>query len=341
MTDSRRHAVVATLERHQIPLYLVALVVGAIVGLAAPGSAPALEDAINPTLALILYATFLGVPFASITRSLGDARFLGGVLALNFVLVPIVVFGLTRFVASDDALLVGALLVLLCPCIDYVIVFTRIAGGAHERLLAAAPLLMLLQMVLLPAYLLLFVGSDLSDIIEIDPFVEALVILIIIPLAAAALTQAVARTTLGRAIIVAAQSAMVPLMMIVLSVVVGSQIFDVKSELSSLLGVAAVYVAFLVVMAAVGIGLSRFLGLDTPGSRALTFSGATRNSLVVLPLALALPDPYALAAVAVVTQTLVELVGMVTYVRLIPRLLPSPTAPTSFDAVAASDGGSR
>jgi ACR3 family arsenite efflux pump ArsB len=342
MPDSRRQAVVDTLERHQVPLYLAALFVGAIVGLAAPGSAPAMADAINLALALLLYTTFLGVPFASITRSLRDGRFLGGVLVLNFVLVPFVVFGLTRFIASDDALLVGALLVLLCPCIDYVMVFTRIAGGAHERLLAAAPLLMLLQMVLLPGYLLLFVGSDLGDIIEIDPFVEALVVLIIIPLAAAALTQAIARTTLGRAIIVAAQSAMVPLMMIVLAVVVGSQIFDVKSELSSLLGVAAVYVAFLVVMAAVGIGVSRLLGLDTPGSRALTFSGATRNSLVVLPLALALPDPYALAAVAVVTQTLVELVGMVTYVRLIPRLLPSPTSPTTtFDAVAASDRGSR
>ena len=44
-------------------------------------------------------------------------------------------------------------------------------------------------------------------------------------------------------------------------------------------------------------------------ARAVIFSGATRNSLVVLPLALVLPDHLALAAL--VTQTLVELVGMV------------------------------
>jgi ACR3 family arsenite efflux pump ArsB len=52
----------------------------------------------------------------------------------------------------------------------------------------------------------------------------------------------------------------------------------------------------------------------------LIFSGATRNSLVVLPLALALPPALSLAAVVVVTQTLVELIGMIAYVRIVPRL---------------------
>ncbi|GCB43221.1 arsenical-resistance protein ACR3 [Streptomyces sp. NL15-2K] len=42
------------------------------------------------------------------------------------------------------------------------------------------------------------------------------------------------------------------------------------------------------------------------------------------PLALALPDELAVAAVVVVAQTLVEVIGMVAYVRLIPRLVPEP-----------------
>ncbi|MFD5330131.1 hypothetical protein ACFWJO_40495, partial [Streptomyces sp. NPDC127092] len=59
-----------------------------------------------------------------------------------------------------------------------------------------------------------------------------------------------------------------------------------------------------------------------PGRRAIVFSGATRNSLVVLPLVLALPAAFDLAPLVVVTQTLVELIVMVVFVRLIPRLLP-------------------
>ena len=49
--------------------------------------------------------------------------------------------------------------------------------------------------------------------------------------------------------------------------------------------------------------------------------GGTRNSLVVLPLVLALPDDYQLAPLVVVTQTLVELLVMVALVRLVPRMV--------------------
>ncbi|WP_219814076.1 hypothetical protein [Rathayibacter sp. AY1D9] len=73
-------------------------------------------------------------------------------------------------------------------------------------------------------------------------------------------------------------------------------------------------------MAAAGLGIARLFRLENSATRALVFSGATRNSLVVLPLALALPASLALAPVVVVTQTLVELVGMVVFVRLSPRL---------------------
>ena len=123
---------------------------------------------------------------------------------------------------------------------------------------------------------------------------------------------------------------MVPLMMVTLTVVVASQIDAVRADLSSLLRVISVYVAFLVVMVPLGILTGRVFRQDAPASRALVFSGATRNSLVILPLALALPDSLSLVGVVVVTQTLVEFVGMVTYVRLIPRAVthrpkPSPT----------------
>jgi ACR3 family arsenite transporter len=44
----------------------------------------------------------------------------------------------------------------------------------------------------------------------------------------------------------------------------------------------------------------------------------------VLPLALALPDAYALTPAIVVTQTLVELVGMLVYIWVIPAwVLPA------------------
>lgn len=313
---------VAWMERHQIGLYLAAILAGGAAGFLAPGSAESLEHSINPVLGLLLYATFLGIPFASIGKAAKDLRFLATVLVLNFAIVPGIVFGLTRFIAGDQALLVGVLMVLLTPCIDYVIVFTGLAGGASDRLLAAAPVLMLAQMLLLPAYLLVFVGPDLVAAIDPAPFVEALIVLIMIPLAAAALTQALARrAALGLTVMAVMQALMVPLMMATLAVVVGSQIVGVGQELGSLLTVVPLYVAFLLVMVPLGLLAAKPARLDVAATRAVIFSGATRNSLVVLPLALALPGPLALAALVVVTQTMIELIGMVLYVRFLPLIV--------------------
>lgn len=308
-------------ERHQVPLYVVAIFIGGLTGLLAPEIAPALTTTINPVLALLLFATFLGVPLIEVGRSFRDIRFLSTVLIVNFLIVPMVAFGLSRFVADDRGLLLGVLLVLLTPCIDYVIVFTGLAGGAKARLLAAAPLLMLLQIVLLPLYLLLFAGSDAVALIEIEPFVEAFLILILAPLAAAMFVQATARRhRAGRAIEKGMEASMVPLMMLTLAVVIGSQIADVGGQAVALVRVVPLYVLFLAVMLFIGLAAGRVARLDVPTARAVTFSGATRNSLVVLPLALALPPSLAIAPLAVVTQTLVELVGMVIFVRLVPFL---------------------
>ena len=58
------------------------------------------------------------------------------------------------------------------------------------------------------------------------------------------------------------------------------------------------------------------------GERRLEAHQRPDAQVLALPLALALPEPYAIAAVVVVTQTLVEVIGMVVYVRAVPRLLP-------------------
>lgn len=322
LTTSRPAALTAWADRRQIQLYLAAIAAALVVGLAAP-SAHQLEVAINPVLGLLLYATFLGVPFAAIGRSLRDGRFLAVVFVVNFVVAPVVAWGLSRFVAGDRAVLFGVLLVLLTPCIDYVIVFAGLAGGASARLLAAAPLLMVAQMVLLPGYLFLIVGAEGVAVVEIKPFVEAFLFLIVAPLTAAAVTQALARRSqVAERVQSTVLDAMVPLMMATLFAVVASQAGAVGAQATRLLAVVPVFVGFLVVMVLAGAAAGRVARVDAPARRALAFSGATRNSLVVLPLALALPASMSLAAAVVVTQTLVELIGMVVLVRLVPRLIP-------------------
>ncbi len=313
---------VAWWDTHQAALYVVAMIAGALLGLSSPAVAAPAESLINPSLGLLLYATFLGIPFTRLVAAFRDLRFLLTVLAGNFLVVPVVVWLLTRPIAGDRVLFVGVSLVLLAPCIDYVIVFTGLAGGAKERLLAATPLLMLAQMALLPLYLGLLVDASVLSAFAPGPFVDALVGLIAVPLLAAVVTQAFSpRLAPARWLTSLMEAAMVPLMMLTLAVVIASQIRGVGQEWSSLIRVVPVYATFALVMAVLGWSLARGFSLDVPGQRAAVFSTVTRNSLVVLPVGLAMPAGFALVPLVLVTQTLVELVVMVAGIRLVPRLI--------------------
>ncbi|MGP5044136.1 arsenic resistance protein [Glutamicibacter ardleyensis] len=295
---------------------------GAVLGLQVSSVRPSLEASINPFLGLLLYATFLSLPLTKLLVSFRDLRFMVALGLVNFVLVPAIVFILTRFIADDQALLYGVLLVLLAPCIDYVIVFAGIAGGDSTRLLAATPLLLLLQVLLVPAYMFLIAGSDTLALIDPKPFLRALLGLIVVPFIAAFLTQVLMkRFTFAVRIGSWADYLMVPLMMGTLLSVVGSQINAVASQFQNLATAIALFVVFVAVMAAISTAVGKLFHLETAPLRAVTFSGVTRNSLVVLPLALALPPELSLASAVVVSQTLVELVGMLVLIQLVPRFV--------------------
>ncbi|WP_313692194.1 arsenic resistance protein [Halorarum halobium] len=319
------------LRRHQIAVYAVAVTLAVGVGAARPGSAPVVERLIDPVLAVLLYVTFLEIPFVRLRRAFTNGRFMAAALGMNFLVVPVVVWVLTRVLPPEPAILVGVFMVLLTPCIDYVITFAELAGGNSEQLTAATPALMLVQLLLLPAYLWLFMGAEVAEVIEAGPFIEAFLVIIASPLALAWLTEAWAeRSRTGESWQETMGWLPVPMMGVTLFVVIASQLPRVGESIGRITAVVPVYVAFLVVMPLLGRLAAGLFRMDVGEGRALVFTSVTRNSLVVLPLALALPAGYGLAPAVVVTQTLVELGGMVVLTRVVPSwLLPEPPSPVS------------
>jgi ACR3 family arsenite efflux pump ArsB len=311
------------LDTHQIPIYIAAIACGLAVGSFAPQTAPYLGPVINPLLALLLFITFLAIPFDRIFHAFHDLRFLACLLVGNFVIMPVVAFTLGQVIDDRLGLRVGMMLVLLCPCIDYVIVFTGLAQGASTRLLAVSPAIMLAQILLLPVFLYFFFGRSVLSSVSFAPFIEAFLTLIIAPLILSAALRTLGKRyrTLQRT----TQSllgSMVPVMSLTLTVVIASQISAVGPHAKSLLPLAPLYAVFALVGIGVGFICAKISRLDVAATRAAIFSCTTRNSLVVLPIALALPAHWSLAPLAVVTQTLVELIFMVAMVHMIPKLTP-------------------
>jgi len=160
------------LEHSQIAIYFVAVAAGCFSAMLLPGTAR-LESAINPALALMLYVTFLQVPVAELGGAFTRVRFILPLLLTNFLLVPLLVAVLVSFLSQNPLLILGVLLVLLTPCIDYVVTFSQLGRADARLLLASTPVLLIVQILLLPVYLHLFLGENASELVQPAPFIHA------------------------------------------------------------------------------------------------------------------------------------------------------------------------
>lgn len=314
------------LESRQIFIYFAAVCIAAVAATSLSGT-ERLEPAINPALALMLFVTFLQVPLASLREAFRNGRFFGALLAVNFAAVPLLVMILAQFAPPEPLVRLGILIVLLCPCIDYVVTFSHLGRADARLLLAATPVLLIVQMLLLPLWLSLFLGTQAAELVQMGPFLHAFLWLIVVPLGLAALCQLwAARSTAGARVTDVLGLLPVPATALVLLIVIAAVVPQLGPALTTVLAVAPIYVAFAVIAPLLGWITARLTGLDAPAGRAVAFSGATRNSLVVLPLALAVPGAIPLVPAVIVTQTLVELVASLIYIRVMPRLGSEPAS---------------
>lgn len=112
----------------------------------------------------------------------------------------------------------------------------------------------------------------------------------------------------------------VPATALVLFIVIAAVVPQLGAAIPAATSVLPLYIAFAVLAPIAGWLVARVAGLDAAGGRAVAFSAGTRNSLVVLPLAMAVPGALPVLPAIIVTQTLVELISELVYVRAIARL---------------------
>lgn len=162
--------------------------IGSIIGIAVPEPI-LLEKAVEPAIGILLYSMFCQIPFHQLLKAFKNIRMMFSLMVLNFILIPLLVYGLISFLPDITPLRLGVYLVLLTPCVDYVIFFTKIGQGDHRLMLASTPLLLIAQILLLPFYLWLFMGDEAVGIISTKPFLNSFLWLIMVPLVLAAFSE--------------------------------------------------------------------------------------------------------------------------------------------------------
>ncbi|MEX2657027.1 MAG: hypothetical protein WD272_05895, partial [Balneolales bacterium] len=223
---------------------------------------------------------------------------------------------------ENTAVSLGVALVLLVPCTDWFITFTQLGGGETEQAIAFSPLSLLFQILLLPIYLFLFFGNELSMTLATHNMIQAFAGIIVLPLIIAFLTEKWAKSVPERQYIISRIGWLpVPLLAIVIFMISASQSQVLFEATFYLLYPAICFVAFLFITPLMAKILSTLVNLPVRQGRVLAFSLGSRNSFVVLPLALALPESFEITVFVVVLQSLIELFGMAAYVWFIPKIL--------------------
>lgn len=314
------------LNRHQVSIYLAALALG-LLAAQAPQAAQLADTLLTPSLAGLMLVTFLGVPLGQTLTRTQPPGFTRQLLALNFLLAPtltLLLLQTSQTLTADhipDALLATAALILLAPCIDYVLVFTKISGGDQASLLAATPLLLAGQAISIPLWLAAYQALGLweTKLLSLDllapvlPQILQALATILVPLGIAAALQKIGGKTSKRAENLA-ETLMVPLMVLVLTSTTAAHSSNLSQDIAQLTALISIYSLY----AALAWASSWALTRQQPQAQrlALSYSTTTRNALVILPLALALSQSLEghtaaqLIPLAVMAQTLVELLAL-------------------------------
>jgi ACR3 family arsenite efflux pump ArsB len=171
------------------PIVLLgAAAVGVMLSVGLDGARNVVGQIITPLLMVVLFTLFARVSLGRLREAARDWRYLLTAVGLNFVTTPLIAFFLGwAFLRDEPALWVGLVLALITPCTDWYLIFTDLAGGDVHRNLALLPWNLILQLVLLPVYLLVFTQTLVP--VELSTLLRAFALYAAIPLAGAQLMR--------------------------------------------------------------------------------------------------------------------------------------------------------
>lgn len=168
------------------------IIFSALSGIALSKAIPALKqyagNFIEIFLMVMLFFVFLNIEIKKISNSFLDLRFSVSALIINFILTPLFTLILSKlFLAGHIDLQIGFIMLMVTPCTDWYLIFTGIANGNVSLGASILPLNLILQIVLLPVYLLLFMGTEVS--FGFLTIIHSILFVLVIPLITANLIK--------------------------------------------------------------------------------------------------------------------------------------------------------
>ncbi|MDK7669323.1 arsenic resistance protein [Cytobacillus oceanisediminis] len=175
------------IEKFQTFIILIAVGIGLLLGQFSFFEEHA-DSFIIPFLLFMLYGLFLTIPLKGLKNAFKNIKFLSTDVILNFLWTPLFAWGLGAiFLSEHPALWLGFILLLVTPCTDWYLIFTSIAKGNISLSTSVLPVNLILQVILLPIYILIFSGT--IETVGVSTILESVVLVLLVPFILASLTR--------------------------------------------------------------------------------------------------------------------------------------------------------
>ena len=261
---------------------------------------------INVFLCLMLYGLFLEVPLNELKDSFKNIKFTSTSLIINFLWTPLFGYFIgSLFLRGNVDILIGFFMLILTPCTDWYLVFTKMAKGDLTLSLSILPINLILQIILLPIYLILFFST--SNSMDYSQLAYSLLIVIVIPFVAAQITKWILNINLKER----ATELMGNLQIWFLSLAVFC-IFASQGELlfENLNSIAILFIPLIIFFAVntiIDLLLSERINFTYSEYASLTMTTLARNSPLALAIAINSFPGHELISIALVIGPLIEL----------------------------------
>lgn len=282
---------------------LLGLLLGAVTPLGSVSS-----SMIEVFLMMLLYILFLSIDLKQIKKSFTNIRFTLSAVIINFVFTPLFgyLLGKVFFPGSLD-IRIGLLMLLVTPCTDWYLVFTGLSKGNVELGMSILPLNLILQIVLLPVYLLVLIGSEVT--MDVGSLVSSVAMVLVIPFVLAYTTKAFTKNNDRFKNFLSEQGDNLQLLFLCLAVIVmfaseGKNLLDNPILLAQMFIPLLIFFAVLFFVAQLTGKLMRFSKKDTV---ALNMTTLARNSPLSLAIAVVTFPEQPLISLALVIGPLIEL----------------------------------
>lgn len=256
----------------------------------------------------MLFVLFLSVDVSGFASLRDNARFACVSALLNFMLTPIVAYALgIAFFDGNLDVRIGLLMLLVTPCTDWYLIFTRLGGGNVELGLSILPMNLVLQVLLLPVYLTLFFGT--SGVVEVGTLLADTAVLLLVPLSAAVICRCAirGRERIRSEISRRGDGAQFVLLIMAVLFMFATEGQEAMNQPILLLELFIPLSVFFLLLFLVARFTGQLVGFSEHDTISLIFTTMARNSPVALAIAVAVFPDQPLISLALVIGPLIEL----------------------------------